>query len=429
MMVQITRTTLLLSAFITSACVSPKSLSTRLDDVRSEVEASRSAYAAYCSPEAFAKADANMAFAELELRQGDPRRAQQHLDDAALATRDSRVGLGTCGLKDSDGDGIPDVTDQCPAQPEDKDGDADEDGCRDVVAGADDDGDGILNNDDACISVPEDLDGDADEDGCPESSEDTDGDSIVDAADRCPTEAEDFDQWEDEDGCPEPDNDRDGIEDQYDGCTTIEEDFDGWDDHDGCPDPDNDADGIPDSADACPNEAGERAREGCPLADADADGIADKNDRCPKQAETRNQYLDEDGCPDDAPASVQVDRNAIKLLEPIMFGSGSTSISKGGAIIKSIAQVLKDAPDLVILIEGHTDSQGDPDTNKRLSERRAAAVKKSLVRLGIDADRIDALGMGSDRPIAPNRTPEGRKKNRRIEVLVVSGYPAADSPD
>ena len=97
----------------------------------------------------------------------------------------------------------------------------------------DQDGDGLLDSQDGCPADPEDMDGYADEDGCPEPDNDEDG--IDDGDDPCPDEAEDIDEFEDEDGCPEPDNDGDGIRDGYDSCPEEAEDLDGYQDADGCP--------------------------------------------------------------------------------------------------------------------------------------------------------------------------------------------------
>ena len=79
---------------------------------------------------------------------------------------------------------------------------------------------------------------------------------------------------------------------------------------------------------------------------------------------------------------------------------------------------MKDYPDLKVVIEGHTDNIGTAEYNKKLSQRRAEAVKQYMVEKGIDANRITAEGFGFDRPIASNDTEEGRQKNRRVEAAV-----------
>jgi outer membrane protein OmpA-like peptidoglycan-associated protein len=69
-------------------------------------------------------------------------------------------------------------------------------------------------------------------------------------------------------------------------------------------------------------------------------------------------------------------------------------------------------------VEGHTDSTGTDATNQKLSLERATAVKTFLKTQGVDEARITATGIGSERPVAPNATPEGRAKNRRVEIVI-----------
>jgi len=66
-------------------------------------------------------------------------------------------------------------------------------------------------------------------------------------------------------------------------------------------------------------------------------------------------------------------------------------------------------------IEGHTDTQGKPKANKKLSQKRAASVTKWLVKFGIKKKRLTSAGYGQERPIANNQTEEGRRENRRVE--------------
>ncbi len=133
----------------------------------------------------------------------------------------------------------------------------------------DDDHDGIVNVNDKCPGQPEDLDDFEDSDGCPEL--DNDGDGIEDVDDECPNEPEDKDNVDDFDGCPEVselDSDLDGVTDDADKCPESAEDFDGFQDDDGCLDPDNDGDGLSDLNDLCPNEYEDQAtspdKDGCP---------------------------------------------------------------------------------------------------------------------------------------------------------------------
>jgi OOP family OmpA-OmpF porin len=104
-----------------------------------------------------------------------------------------------------------------------------------TVATSDDtDGDGVAGAADKCPAEPEDKDGFQDEDGCPDG--DNDGDGVADAADKCATEAEDKDSFQDDDGCPDADNDNDGVADAADKCGDQPETRNGFQDDDGCPD-------------------------------------------------------------------------------------------------------------------------------------------------------------------------------------------------
>jgi outer membrane protein OmpA-like peptidoglycan-associated protein len=255
--------------------------------------------------------------------------------------------------------------------------------------------------------------------------EDADGDGIMDDVDKCPTLAEDFDDYEDEDGCPElesPDTDNDGISDPDDDCPTEPEDLDGFMDTDGCPDLDNDEDTVPDVDDDCPMTPGDPENGGCPTEDTDGDGIVDSEDKCPEEPETKNDYLDEDGCPDTAPTNVKVTNNQIVIEEKILFESGrDTILAVSHGILNSVYQVLVDYPDITIRIEGHTDSDGPDDMNLQLSKARADAVFEYLLSKGIDARRMETQGFGETRPIDTNRTPAGKANNRRVEFHITSG--------
>jgi outer membrane protein OmpA-like peptidoglycan-associated protein len=82
-----------------------------------------------------------------------------------------------------------------------------------------------------------------------------------------------------------------------------------------------------------------------------------------------------------------------------------------------IVALLTDEPDLSLTVEGHTDATGTDEHNMDLSRRRAEAVRSYLVNAGISADRLDAVGLGATKPVAPNDTPIGRAQNRRVELV------------
>lgn len=87
------------------------------------------------------------------------------------------------------------------------------------------------------------------------------------------------------------------------------------------------------------------------------------------------------------------------------------------AALDEVAGALKQSPSMRIRIEGHTDNVGQPEANKALSEKRARSVMEALVARGVPAGRMTAAGFGQEKPIADNRTEEGRAKNRRVEMV------------
>ena len=259
---------------------------------------------------------------------------------------------------------------------------------------------------------------------------DTDRDDIPDNLDKCPNEPEDRDTFQDDDGCPELDNDADGIADAMDKCPDKAELKNGIDDDDGCPEEDTDGDGILGSADKCPDNAedkdGFQDDDGCPDPDNDADGVLDADDKCPKELETKNGFQDNDGCPDELPKAVKKFTGVIK---GITFKANSADIQKASfKLLADAVKVMKEYPDLRIEISGHTSSEGDAAKNLKLSQDRADAVRAYLLSAGIGAERITAIGYGSDKPIADNKTSSGRTQNRRIEFRLLTADDAKAAP-
>ncbi len=110
------------------------------------------------------------------------------------------------------------------------------------------------------------------------------------------------------------------------------------------------------------------------------------------------------------------DLNALFLLEPIQFDSGSANIrAESTATLDRAAELLLANEEAAVNIEGHTDDQGDDGFNQVLSQDRAQAVLDYLVGAGVDASRMSAIGFGETTPIGDNSTEEGRQQNRRIE--------------
>lgn len=118
-------------------------------------------------------------------------------------------------------------------------------------------------------------------------------------------------------------------------------------------------------------------------------------------------------------AAKKTDRGMVITLGGVLFGSNLASLnSQGMQTAKKLATVLEKNPKRTVLIEGHTDSKGSDAHNQVLSENRANAVKTSLQRLGVAADRIMVHGYGEMYPVASNTTAQNRQLNRRVEIVL-----------
>ncbi len=121
-------------------------------------------------------------------------------------------------------------------------------------------------------------------------------------------------------------------------------------------------------------------------------------------------------------ASVRRERETIYVTfrSDVLFDSGSSNLKPGAFDeLDRVAKVLHDYPDTRIVVEGHTDSVGSPDSNQVLSERRADAVRSDLIEQGVSPRRIETYGYGQSRPVASNRTEAGRQVNRRVEITII----------
>ena len=293
----------------------------------------------------------------------------------------------------------------------------------------DTDGDGVLDRKDKCDFTP--VGALVDAGGC---AVDSDGDQVPDGVDRCPGSP--AGSRVDGSGCP-PDFDRDGVADGLDECRDTplgaevgtsgcprDSDGDGrYDGLDRCPDTplgartdnlgcprDLDRDGVYDGLDRCPDtpKDGIVGETGCPP-DTDRDGIIDRTDRCPDtEPGTR---VDARGCP--SPLGL----GEALILDGVSFAEGSDRVTAGSEeFLNDVAEAFFLWSEMRLEVAGYTDSTGDPDENRALSQRRAEAVRDYLVRRGIDAARFTAVGYGSEDPIGDNSTPEGRARNRRVEI-------------
>jgi outer membrane protein OmpA-like peptidoglycan-associated protein len=294
-----------------------------------------------------------------------------------------------CPDLDDDSDGVKNSADACPLQG----GKVDASGC----PVKDSDKDGVLDDADRCPTVA----GEAVLQGCP----DTDKDGIEDAADKCPSV---FGVAAFE-GCP--DTDRDGLRDEQDKCPTEA----GPAERQGCPPRDADQDGLLDEQDACPSEAGLPELKGCPAKDTDRDTVADHLDNCPSEAGP----ADNQGCPAKQKQLVAIQSGRIQIKDTVYFDTAKAKIQpRSFKLLDQVAKLLKEHPELEkVWIEGHTDNQGKPERNLKLSRDRAEAVRAYLIKKGVAPERLVAQGFGQERPIADNKTAKGRAANRRVEFL------------
>jgi type IX secretion system PorP/SprF family membrane protein len=277
---------------------------------------------------------------------------------------------------DSDGDGVADIHDKCPAQP----GPQKNNGC------------------------PQDLfteKGAEKEDDGP----DRDGDGIWDELDECPDIRGPYENK----GCPWADRDFDGIRDDIDECPGLA----GVASNNGCPVDDRDRDGIVDQFDKCPDQAGSFVSHGCPDRDTDKDGIVNAMDKCPN---TFGPATNE-GCPIVSTKELEIIQVAMRNL---YFDSAKASIwRKSYPHLDRLAELMVERADWQLKIVGHTDNKGGEKSNLEVSKRRAEAVMFYLVNRGVPKKQLIVEYYGETRPFASNDKESGRQLNRRVELEFV----------
>jgi len=376
-----------LALALVAGCAAGGKLARTAESVKVDVEKARKSGAARCAPKELASAEANLEFGLSEIDDGNPSAAASHLKSAEASVKKALDLSKTCAPAQ--------VTIKQPKEAPKK---------AVVIEKVDTDHDGVPDLEDRCPDVP----GLPLLQGCP----DADGDGIPDLDDACPTQP----GGKDTQGCPvSKDSDGDGIPDDIDRCPLDPEDLDGFQDEDGCPDPDNDGDGIVDKVDACPNTPGPFENRGCPVLDRDGDGIPDDVDKCPDVP-----GVAPDGCPKKY-SLVEVKKDLIAIRQQVHFASAKYKVLPDSfPLLDQVAQVLKDYPAMKVTIEGHTDTVGAEAMNMKLSQARAEDVRAYLVKKGVAADRLEAVGYGPTKPIASNKTEVGRAKNRRTEFRITA---------
>jgi len=239
--------------------------------------------------------------------------------------------------------------------------------------------------------------------------------------------------YDEEDDCPKipgllalkgcPDQDKDGIKDSEDECP---EEF-GLKINKGCPD--KDSDGVVDKKDECPEVPGLPKFKGCP--DTDGDGLQDAYDDCP----TERGPIQNHGCPkgasnvdtvyisvtDTVYITINNDTDLKKVFKDVKFELDEYRLTAESILVLSeVSNYLDEKDVLNIQITGHTDSQATDEYNMELSENRVKAVQNYLVSKGISKSRVKIDWKGETEPIATNNTEEGREKNRRVELIILT---------
>jgi outer membrane protein OmpA-like peptidoglycan-associated protein len=299
------------------------------------------------------------------------------------------------------------------------------------------DGDGVFNQDDQCPQTPPGAI--VDRHGCPL---DEDADGVFDGLDRCPGTPQEQRETVDVHGCPVVDTAAVHVDAEAAVDTVMAEVVDEEPDSIPAPAP---AAISPDSAEVTetapdtiptskPEIAATDTTEQAPPAadtttetttaptenqppvlkverrdvDSDGDGVLDSKDRCPNTL--RGLPVDRHGCL----VMTELQR---RLVLHVSYLPGTTAPDRTSlAVLDDLIVRLKRTTDVEILVEGFTDNIGIDADNLAVSQKRADRIKAYLVRKGIDAARITAVGRGETKFIASNNTAAGRQKNRRIEI-------------
>lgn len=231
------------------------------------------------------------------------------------------------------------------------------------------------------------------------------------------------------------DSDRDGVPDPYDACPGLPGVLSRVVVLNGCPPAgyyddglgthDRDGDGVLDDTDACPEDPGPLEARGCATPpDSDGDGVPDATDVCRNAPGPARDDVRITGCP-----AAWVEGDRVRILEQVRFTSGSAELlTESTAVLEAVVAVLTGRADITkVRVEGHTDGRGGAVMNRKLSLARAARVARFLTDHGVLAARLDAEGIGPDKPLDTNETEAGRATNRRVEFHVVGVVPATDS--
>ena len=172
-----------------------------------------------------------------------------------------------------------------------------------------------------------------------------------------------------------------------------------------------DGDGVWDCRDKCldTKKGCKVDASGCAL-DTDGDGVCNGLDQCPGTPE--GLQVDQAGCP--VAYQIQKELILVGVTFPVnqatLTGQSKTELDK-------VVESLKALPHVKLEVAGHSDISGKRDHNMELSQSRAEAVRNYFIQQGVAPERLVAKGYGPDKPKYDNATADGRKKNRRVELI------------
>ncbi len=167
------------------------------------------------------------------------------------------------------------------------------------------------------------------------------------------------------------------------------------------------------------NEA-ELSKQETQAAKAYAQAQAEEAELAKQEAELANEEAQSLRRKLNSIATEKTDKGLMMTLGDFVFASGKSTIKQEAVDnFSKVVSFINTYPNKKVRIEGHTDSSGSNELNLQLSQQRADAVKSLLIKNGIAAKMINAVGMGEELPVAENTTKAGKAKNRRVEIIIL----------